>query len=99
MKNLMKAEIKSSSIEIKELKKTIKETQKAKGSGAAASEQGSLHYMKVRIRHLFIAYGQIRGKTVEQVEASSLKDGIRTHSEKMVEKIIEEFEKKDAEKV
>ena len=88
----MKEDIKKNSAEIKELKKTVKTKQKS--NVCAARDQSDLHWLRMRTRHLFIAYGIVRGRTIDQIEVLG-PDKCRSHNDKLVLQIIEAYSQKE----
>ena len=84
LKNWLKTE----AITLRELKRSIAEIQRAKGSGAAAREQGSLISKKQNYRHHHIAYCELRGKTREQIERPRQDN---QPSEYMIQEIKKEY--------
>jgi hypothetical protein len=83
---LMKSDIKLQTKQIRELKDSIK---KARGV-TASSSQSELHWLRVRARYLFIAYGLSRNVPIEQIEHKESK----AYDPKQVEKVIQSYKDK-----
>ena len=63
-----KQNIKDASVAIRVTKREISDTQKANGSGSAASMQSRLTSDRVQQRARLLIYGALRGRTWDQIE-------------------------------
>lgn len=69
LKKFYKEEIKEQSLALKELKKEIKTRQK-NGDISASTLQSRLHFDRISMRYLFLAYASVRGKALDTVETN-----------------------------
>jgi hypothetical protein len=88
----MKIAVKQIGLDIKDLKKDLREKIEKKDYSFSDIQSG-LHYYRKKARHLYVAYGLARGKTIESME-----DPAKTKtqpSQKIIDKILTEYKKEE----
>jgi hypothetical protein len=87
---LMKADIKTLVTEQRELKIQRKSDANLKGERKYSQSQASSRHAENRfkLRHMYIVYGQLRGKSIEQIEPKSKNDHIPGTLQAITEKYM-----------
>jgi len=80
--------LKRTGIEIRELKKEFKDSQRARGGGGDYYIMSELYHKSYEYRHRHIAYSELRGKTRDQIEKPKENN---LPNEKAIEKIKKDY--------
>jgi len=69
----VKMQLKHNSKELRKMKKDLKQQQR-QNKDIASSTMLTLYLLRKEVRHLYLAYGLVRGKKIEQMENRCLED-------------------------